>query len=475
MKVLLINPPSRRPLPSILPRGVEESRGKFPPLGLLYVAASLRGARSLEVEVMDAHAQGLGPDRIARRVAEDNPDLVGITVMTFTLLDAMETAAAVKTARPEAMMIAGGPHPHLFPEQTLALGPFDAVLRGEGEISFRELVSGWPGSRQKPPPGVWFKSGEKGEPAAAPLVEGLDRLPFPARELLPAGLYHSALTGLRPITTLMSSRGCPHRCVFCDRPHLGKKFRARSADNVFREMEEVAELGVKEAVFYDDTFTTSPERVRELAELILDRGLTLSWDIRARVSDLAREDYALCKRAGLCRVHFGVESGDPEILKSLHKGITIEQARSAFAWAREAGLETLAYFMVGLPGETESSLARTLELARELDPDFAHFSALIPFPGTPIYRQGLERGVIERDVWSEFAADPGPGFSPPLWEENLTEAEIKAALSKIYRSFYLRPGVILRRLWRVRSLSGLASGARMGAKILGLRSKQEET
>ena len=151
MKILLINPPSRRPLPSILPRGVEESRGKFPPLGLLYLAGSLKDIPGLELKVIDAHAQGQGPERIAREAAEGSYDLAGITVMTFTLLDAMETATAVKAARPEAVVIAGGPHPHLFPEQTLALGPFDAVLRGEGEFSFRELVSGWPGSRLKPP------------------------------------------------------------------------------------------------------------------------------------------------------------------------------------------------------------------------------------------------------------------------------------------------------------------------------------
>jgi radical SAM superfamily enzyme YgiQ (UPF0313 family) len=169
------------------------------------------------------------------------------------------------------------------------------------------------------------------------------------------------------------------------------------------------------------------------------------------------------------RVHFGVETGDPDILKALIKGITLDQARAAFIAARAAGLETLAYFMVGLPGETAATVARTAALAAELDPDFVHFSALIPFPGTPLYADALSYGIIKRDVWAEFAGNPTPDFAPPLWEQNLNAAEIGAALAGLYRGFYRQPRVILRRLKQVRSLSGLLRGARMGARILSLK------
>ena len=472
MKVLLVNPPTRKPVRSILPPEVEEERGLFPPLGILYLAASIRNLPGVEVAVIDAHAEGLGPDDIALRVKDGGCDVLGITVLTFSLLDAMDTAMAVKAARPQTLIIAGGPHAHIFPGETLELGPFDAILRGEGEVNFRALIAGLPDTKKDPPPGVWWKGGNKGEPDVTPPIEALDSLPFPARDLTQMNIYHSVLSGLRPITTMMSSRGCPYRCVFCDRPHLGKRFRPRSAENVVDEMEECAKMGVKEIVFYDDTFTVDKERVRAIAGLLLERNINIAWDIRARVSDLDGEDYKLCRRAGLTRVHFGVESGDPEILRSLRKGITVDQARTAFKAAREAGLETLAYFMVGLPAETAETMQRTLDLAIELSPDFAHFSVLIPFPGTPIYTMGLEKGIIERDVWGEFAAHPGPEFVPPVWEENLSADEILDGLARMYRTFYRNPRVLLRRVRRAGSIAGLVKGARMGAKILFMRGKR---
>jgi anaerobic magnesium-protoporphyrin IX monomethyl ester cyclase len=473
VKVLLINPPVDRPLQSILPEEVESSRGAFPPLGLLYVAAAARAVPGVEVRVIDAQAEGLNAAGCGRAAAEWGADIVGLTVLTFTLLDAIDVAASIKREAPQALVIAGGPHAHLYPKETLALGQdtrvFDAVLRGEGEESFAALVAGWPGTKAAPPPGVWFRDGARGEPDVAPLIDNLDRLAFPARDLTRVDLYRSVLSPVSPITTMMSSRGCPYKCVFCDRPHLGKKFRARSAGNVVDEMEAAAALSCREVVFYDDTFSVDKDRVRAIADEVLHRGLKIAWDIRARVSDLDREDFDLCRRAGLCRVHFGVETGDPDILKALKKGITLDQARAAFAAARAAGLETLAYFMVGLPGETAATVARTAALAAELDPDYVHFSALIPFPGTPLYAEALSYGVIKRDVWAEFAAAPTPDFAPPLWEQNLDAAEIGAALAGLYRGFYRRPRVILRRLRRVRSFSGLMRGARMGARILSLK------
>jgi radical SAM superfamily enzyme YgiQ (UPF0313 family) len=469
MKVLLLNPPSRRPLKSILPPEVEKSRGLFPPLGILYTASAISGLSDIEVEVIDAHAENLGADDIARVVMKGGHNVVGISVLTFTLLDAMDTAVAIKAASPDTFIIAGGPHPHLFPEETLSLGPFNAVMRGEGEISFKEFISNWPGSKDSPPPGISLKGGVKGGPEIAPFIDNLDDLAFPARHLSKIEIYHSVLSGLRPITTMMSSRGCPYKCVFCDRPHLGKKFRARSAKNVVDEMEECASLGIKEVVFYDDTFSVKKERVREIAELLIERNLNMAWDIRARVSDLEKSDYALCKKAGMSRVHFGVESGDPEILQALKKGISVEQAKKAFKSAREAGLETLAYFMVGLPGETRNSLDRTLGLAIELSPDYTHFSMLILFPGTPLYLEGLENEIIKNDVWLDFAKNPTSNFTPPAWEENLTSDEIVDALTIMYKKFYRRPEVLLRRLKGVTSLSGLINGARMGSKILFMK------
>ncbi len=464
MKVLLVNPPARPAIQSILPERVELSRGAFPPLGLLYLAAAVRRALpEVGVEVIDAPTSGQTAEEIGRYAHQGGFDLVGISIMTFTLLGARETASAVREQRPRMTVVAGGPHAHLFPRETLELGPFDLALRGEAEDTFPELVRRI--MNKLPLEGL----AGLGDTPCAEFIFNLDGLALPARDLLPVEAYHSVLSGRRPITTMLSSRGCPYHCLFCDRPHLGKQFRARSARSVVDEMEACQGLGIREVVFYDDNFTHDRGRVREIAELIRERKIQLDWDVRARVGDLDAETYRACARAGLRRIHFGVESGDPELLRALRKGITLEQAEQAFAEARAAGLETLAYFMIGIPGETAATLQRTLAFARRLDPDYVHFSILIPFPGTPIYALAQERGLIAGDPWREFARAPRPGFKPPLWIEHLSEAELNAALRRLYRRFYLRPGYLGRRLFRIRSLHALRNNLRMGLSILGLR------
>jgi len=470
MKVLLAYPPTTRALPSILPGEVESSRGAFPPLGILYLASAAAQVPGVEISAVDCPTQGLSAEELAEQVAAKGVDLVGISILSFHLLDALELAQKIKQKSSRTMIIAGGPHAHIYPEETLGLGPFDFVALGEGEDLFRELVSRLSRGESEPQiPGMVSRRRSGKPDLNFRNIPELDRLAFPARKLLPVEKYFSVLSPRWPATTAVSSRGCPYRCIFCDRPHLGKKFRPRSAQNVVLEMQSCAEMGIREMIFYDDNFTTQRERALEIAEKILQAGLKMSWDIRARVGDLKPEDYRLLRRAGLERIHFGVESGDPKILESLQKKITIEQAREAFKAAHDAGIETLAYFIIGLPGENLDTLSRTSALGRELRPDYIHFSLLMLFPATPVYALALEKGVIKRDLWQEFAQEPRPDFSPPVWEENLSREELVAALHKAYRGYYLRPGYLFSRLSRTRTWTGFKNQARMGLSILGLK------
>ena len=470
MKLLLVYPPLTRALPSILPGEVEAGRGCFPPLGILYLAAAVKGLPGIELSAIDAPTQELTAEQIADRVLRERIDVVGITILSFHLLDAIELAQKIKQKSPQTLIVAGGPHPHIYPVETLGLGMFDFAALGEGEEIFPAFLSGLARGEQEPVvPGIISRSKRADADLTFSNLPDLDRLPFPERTLLPVEKYFSVLSPLRPSTTAISSRGCPYRCIFCDRPHLGKKFRARSASNVVAEMEACAALGIREIIFYDDNFTTSRERALEIAELILERRLKVAWDIRARVGDLKPLDYHLLRRAGLQRIHFGVESGDPELLESLQKKITIAQAREAFQAANNAGIETLAYFMLGLPGENLDTLNRTLALGRELKPDYIHFSLLMLFPATPVYALALEKGIVQRDLWREFAKNPQPDFQPPIWEEKLGREELVSALHRAYREFYLRPGYIFSRLARTRSWAGFKTQTRMGWSMLGLK------
>ena len=240
MKILLINPPSENELLGNNPSIIEEERGYNPPLGILYIAGYLEKHTNFGVEVIDTQAEEIGYDRLKDVIRAKLPDVVGITAMTFTLIDVIKVINLIKSIRPEIKIVLGGPHVHIYPEETINIRGVDFLVLGEGEVTFKELVENIDNpARLSTIPGLVFKeNGRVINTGARPLNEDLDSLPFPARHLTPVQKYSSLMARRIPITTMFTSRGCPYRCTFCDRPHLGKNFRARSAMNVVDEMEE---------------------------------------------------------------------------------------------------------------------------------------------------------------------------------------------------------------------------------------------
>jgi len=471
MKILLINPPRDNELVGQNPAIIESERGHNPPLGLLYLAACVRQKTSHSVEVIDAQVEGLTYPRLKDRIAASRPDVVGISCMTFTLLDALKTANIVKQLDKNVPVIIGGCHVHLFPEETIRLSSVDYAVLGEGEDAFVELLerlgdgrtlAGLPGIIFSQPDGTIVNTGVR------PLIADLDALPFPARDLAPYRKYSSILAPRLPVTTMFTSRGCPYKCSFCDRPHLGKKFRARSPKNVVNEMEECVRMGIHEFLMYDDTFTVSKHRVIEICQEIVRRKLDVGWDIRARVDTVTPEMVRALKRAGCRGIHYGVESGTERVLKVLNKGISLEQTREVFRYTRKAGIMVLAYFMIGCPTETRQDIEKTLQVMKSLNADYAHITIFTPFPGTRIYLDGLKAGIIEKDYWREFAANPRPGFSPPHWPEIPAE-ELQEIIRRAYRAFYFRAGYLARRLVRVRSFGELRRKARSAVRVLRWR------
>ena len=182
-----------------------------------------------------------------------------------------------------------------------------------------------------------------------PAIKNLDDIPFPARHLVPYKKYSSLLSKGSIVTTIFTSRGCPFQCSFCDRPHLGKSFRARSAKNVVDEIEECVNMGIHDFLFYDDTFTIKRERVLEICNEIINKRLDIAWDIRTRIDVVNEEMLKHLKKAGCQGIHYGIEAGSEKILKVLQKGITIEQAKQVFDLTRKHKIPILAYFMIGNP------------------------------------------------------------------------------------------------------------------------------
>ena len=472
MRVLLINPPrDNEVMCGSNPRIIEESRGFNPPLGILYVAAELAKDSEHAVSVLDCQVEEFGYAQMEEFIVKAEPDIVGISAMTLTLLDVYKTAEVVKGINKRIKVVLGGPHVSLYPDETIKNGNIDFLLLGEGEYSFRKLVDVFNDAEKvKEIPGIVFKdNGKVIKNPTSELICDLDEISFPARRMVPYEKYDSLLTTRSPVTTMFTSRGCPFQCSFCARPHLGKKFRMQSAKRVVEEIRECVDIGIHEFLFYDDTFTIDRRRVLDICEGILSSGVDIGWHIRSRVDTIDQEMLKLLKKAGCRGIHYGVEAGTDKTLKALNKGITIEQVKNTISLTKKHHIPTLAYFMVGNPGETRSDVIKTFDLMKVLSPDYVHITILTPFPGTKIYEDALSRGIIARDVWRDFSLEPKEGFVPPVWEENLSRNELAQLLSDGYRSFYMNPGYALKSLVRIRSFNEFKKKLSSGLKLLQLR------
>jgi len=264
---------------------------------------------------------------------------------------------------------------------------------------------------------------------------------------------------------MVTSRGCPYKCTFCDRPNLGKDFRARSPNDVVDEMEECFKLGIEYIKVYDDTFTVDRKRAMDICKEIIRRKLKIKWDIRARVNTINPELLKALKEAGCVLICYGIESGNEDILKILRKGINKNHVINAFRLTKKEKIKTLAYFMFGSPGETEEQLEESIDFAKQLDPDFCHFSILVPFPATPLYAQGLRNGIIPCDYWKEFVKKPFTQFKPPFWIENIPEKVLYSTMKRAYHTFYMRPSYILKRGLEIRSWNDFVKKFRVALGI----------
>ena len=395
------------------------------------------------------------------------PDVIGIQAMTFTMIDVNIIGALARENLPGAKIVIGGPHAHIFPEETISLPYVDFVVMGEGEESFTSLCEniGRP-DKLKSIKGLLYKeNGSIVKTGPPEVIKDLDSLPFPARDLTPYKKYYSLIAKTRPVTTVFTSRGCPFKCLFCDRPHLGKAFRARSPENIVDELEQCVKMGIREFLFYDDTFTVDIKRAVAVCREIKKRGLNIIWDIRARVDCVTEEFLDEFKSSGGERIHYGVEAGTDRILKELKKGITVEEVKRAFLMTRKRGIKILAYFMIGSPSETEKDIRETIFLAIKLKPDYVHFSITTPFPGTELYRLGMEKKIF-RDFWREFALAPAPDFTPFFWEEHLSREKLKELLKQAYKSFYLRPSYIIGDILKIRSCGEFKNKLKAGVKLI---------
>ncbi len=474
MKVLLISPPSINEVSGANPEIIKTERGFDPPLGLLYLAGYLKKHSSHEIKIIDAQVEQLSYPQLKDRVKEFSPDVVGITTITLALIDVLKTIEITKEVCPNSKIVLGGPHINIYPEETINLKNIDFAVMDEGEKTFFELLKNLNNLEEvKKTPGLIFKeNGQIVNTGRRKNLDNLNELPFPPREMLPYKKYFSLLAKKQPITTMFTSRGCPFQCTFCDRPILGKVFRKRSAKNIVDEMEECVKLGIKEIWFYDDTFTIDKQRVFDVCNEIIKRKIKIGWDIRARIDTVNKEMLRALKKAGCIRIHYGVEAGTEKILKVLNKGITLEKALDVFKLTKKIGIDTLAYFMIGSPTETKEDILETIKFAKKLNPDYVQITLLTPFPGTRIYKWGLEQKVFSSDHWLEFSKNPTPEFKTKYWTKELSNEELQNLLNYAYKQFYVRPSYILKRIVSIKSPAELIRKIKAGLKVIKLKNDE---
>jgi len=472
MKVMFIVPPDTMSIEASMSKTYgEKERGYYPKLGLLYVAACLEEATGVTPMFIDCPANEIEYDQMATQLAELRPDIVGIGVLTFGLLDAVKTARLVKEVHPPTKVCFGGVHVGLYPEETLRLPEVDFVVHGEGERPFISLVKGLEEGASAQQlgkiAGVGAKDGDEIYlNRSQDMFPELDQLPMPARHLINMERYSHVLAVGSQFSTLQSSRGCPFACTFCDIRKTG--FRYRSPENVLAEMRHLVEQGVDDLFFVDDTITIRRDRVHELCRLIIESGIKVHYKISSRIDLVSPELLADLKESGCYRINYGVETGTPRLLQYMEKGknVTPDRVEEVFKMTKQAGIQTLAYMMIGIPTETSEEMHNTVEFACALDADYAQFSICTPYPKTELYMRLLKDGTIAYDYWQDFVETPNPDFQVKFWNPDFSEEELREIQDKAHQRFYGRPTYLLKELMRVRSLSELNAKIRMGTKIL---------
>lgn len=395
MRVLLINP--FYPI----------SETPSPPLGLAYLAAALSAA-GIEVKVLDLVVFPYSRAMLQRVLAQFQPQMAGLTAVSMTFNFAMDVIRDIKDLCPDILTVMGGPHVSFCAQETLQqFAELDIAVLGEGEQTAVELVRavengrGWETVK-----GIAYRSGSgiHCTPARDPIAD-LDVLPVPARHLLPLGRYRA----LGMPVSLTTSRGCPFKCIFCvGRKMVGARVRYRSPAKVVNELEYLHSLNFHQINIADDLFTAGKDHCLGVCDEIIKRRLKLAWTSFARVDTVTEEILTRMRAAGCSAVSFGVESGNPQILKTIKKGITREQVVAAVKMCRRAGITPFASFILGLPGETPQTIQETLDFGAQLkDLGLSYgFHLLAPFPGTEIRAESRRYGIkILTDDWSQYHAN----------------------------------------------------------------------
>jgi len=418
----------------------DDHKNEYPPLGIAYLAAVMR-EKGKDVSIMDLNViddQSKWKEALTERIETFQPDIIGIYIMSYGYLQALEEIKFIREKYPDKILIAGGPHVTIYPKKMLEY--VDYSVSGEAEITYIEMLERF--EQGKDMEGVlgvtWKKRGIIVQNEPRPFIEDLDSIPFPWRDGFDVKNY-----SYYPKMTIMTSRGCPYGCYYCFRGVFGRSWRGRGAKNVVDEIKLMHEkYGTTDLIINDDLFTFNKKRVIEICDKLIDWGVKIKWQCFARVDCIDKERIEKMRDAGCTAIRYGVETGDEEIMKKTGKGITLERAKEVVKWTRDAGVEAKAFFMIGHPWDTKESVEKTIKFAKEINADIVQFSITTPYPGTELWEIAKKMGIIGKNDevdWNKLIV-LGKNVEVLMHTPTLTEKDIRNYKTKAERDWAIHRG-----------------------------------
>jgi len=423
----------------------------MPSLGIISLAAVTR-QEGFDTQVIDAAARDLDQEQVLQKIKEIEPRYVGLSATTFSISAAARLAKRIKQINKNAVILVGGPHISSSPKETMErFIDFDVGIIGEGESTVVELLGTLEdGGRMEGVRGIIYRMGKgKSEKEDATIhltaprgaIKDLDQLPFPAHDLLdgfPRSYHPPPFKMARfPAASIVTSRGCPNRCIFCDRSVFGSHCRTFSAEYIITWIKElVHKYGIRELLIEDDTFVMFKPRLVEICEGVMKERLDLSWSCLGRVDMVTPEILKLMRRAGCWEIGYGIESGAQHILELEKKNINLAQVEQAVEWTKEAGILAKGFFMIGHPLENEDTINKTIDFAKKIPLDDISVMMLTPFPGSELYKTAHQYGIFNND-WDKMNL-----LQPVFIPKGLDEEALNNSTRRMLREFYLRPRII---------------------------------
>lgn len=491
MKALFINPPHLSGeiyMKEIGRCGRRAVAGElWPQTGLAYLAAIALECGA-EAKIVDAMAESIDLTNLLGIIDTFNPDFIIANSTTPTINNDSDVIHRIKSKFPHIIIAMTGTHVSALPEESLKKSGADFVFINEAEETLREILnnimvkdifstipqknlrSNFEQIREKIKgiaflhTGQFIRSDERG------FIEALDKLPMPARNLLPNHAYRMPFFDNEPFVTLIPTRGCPWRCIFCRAGKVwGRRIRTRSVENVIYEIEYIlSELKIRNIAFMTDSLTLNKKWAMEFLSAILKKGLQFRWVCNSRTDAVDSEMLSLMKKAGCLLISYGIESGDQNILNTAKKSIELKDCLRAIELTRKSKILSMAYFIIGLPGETKETIHKSIDFAIKLNPDYVNFHVATPFPGTEFY------DIAERNKWLitkdwNYYEEEG---SAVIKTSELSPEDLMKAQKTAMKRFYLRPSKILKEFASIRSVAELKSRLKAGMKIFSTIGKK---